>query len=291
MKMAKKLNAILLAMVMSITLIACNGPSTQPKAPESSVPVSSSTGSDETKVKVGPSWANDKENDPADYQNAVTKVGGEYVMLPQIKTEEEAKKALATVDALVMRGGEDIDPKYYNEKPDALLETVDPLRDTSDYLLIQTAIKEDIPALLTCRGMQIGNVVCGGTLYQDFPSQYKTDVKIIHRDQKTPRTDFVKHMVTVEGNNIIADAMGGAGEYEVNSWHHQAVKDVGKNLKVVAKAPDGIVEGYVKTDNTYFMGVQFHPEAMIAEGNNSFLPFYQNLIAQGAKEQNEKEAA
>ncbi|WP_283609638.1 gamma-glutamyl-gamma-aminobutyrate hydrolase family protein [Faecalispora anaeroviscerum] len=291
MEKVKKISALLLAVSLSISMAACNGSSTQSKAPESSAsPASSAVKADDTKVKVGVSWAADKVDEYIQmYADAVTKAGGEPVFLPQIKTEAEAKEALSEVSALVMTGGEDIDPQlYYNEKPDPKLETVNAARDTSDSLLLKAAIAADMPTLCTCRGMQFLNVVCGGTLYQDFPSMHKSDVQVIHRDPKGEV--FVKHQVNVDANNLIADAFGGKGEYTVNSWHHQSVKDLGKNLKIVAKAPDGIVEGIVKEDNTYIVGVQFHPEAMVAEGNNSFLEFYKDLIDQGEKETVKKAA-
>jgi putative glutamine amidotransferase len=178
-----------------------------------------------------------------------------------------------------MTGGEDIDPSYYGEEPNEKLETVNEVRDTSDSLLIKAALDEDIPMLCTCRGMQFLNVLSGGTLYQDLPTQNPSDIE--HRDPD--RKVFAKHEITVDKDNIVAAAFGGEGTYTVNSWHHQAVDQLGDNLKVVATAPDGIIEAIVREDKDYVMGLQFHPEAMIAEGDDSFLAFYTNLIDQ-AKE-------
>ena len=208
--------------------------------------------------------------------DAVTKAGGEAIYLPQIKTEEDAKNALAEIDALVMTGGEDIDPSYYGEEPNEKLETVNEDRDTSDSLLIKAALDEDIPMLCTCRGMQFLNAISGGTLYQDLPTQNPSDID--HRDPN--REVFVKHEITVDNDNIVAAAFGGEGTYTVNSWHHQAIDQLGDNLKVVATAPDGIIEAVVREDKDYVMGLQFHPEAMIDEGDDSFLAFYTELIDQ-----------
>ena len=91
-----------------------------------------------------------------------------------------------------MTGGEDIDPSYYHEDKDPLLEKTNEARDVSDYALINAAIKADIPTLCTCRGMQFLNVICGGTLYQDFPSKIESD--IIHRDPN--HKVFVYHDIT-----------------------------------------------------------------------------------------------
>lgn len=259
-KKLRQFASLVLTVAMAVSLCACGG----------------AKKAETKKLKVGISWSEDNlDTAKDDYCNAVIKAGGEPVYLAQFKTEEEAAAALKDLDALVMTGGEDIDPSYYHEDKDPLLETTNEARDVSDYALINAAIKADIPTLCTCRGMQFLNIICGGTLYQDFPSKVESD--IIHRDPN--HKVFVYHDITVDGDNIVADAFGGAGTYEVNSWHHQAVDKLGDHLKVVAKSADGIIEAVVKDDNTYFMGLQFHPEALIVEdGKDAYLPFYQNLL-------------
>ena len=260
MKKLRQFASLVLTVAMAVSLCACGG----------------AKKAETKKLKVGISWSEDNlDTAKDDYCNAVIKAGGEPVYLAQFKTEEEAAAALKDLDALVMTGGEDIDPSYYHEAKDPLLEKTNEARDVSDYALINAAIKADIPTLCTCRGMQFLNVICGGTLYQDFPSKVESD--IIHRDPN--HKVFVYHDITVDGDNIVADAFGGAGTYEVNSWHHQAVDKLGDHLKVVAKSADGIIEAVVKDDNTYFMGLQFHPEALIVEDSkDAYLPFYQNLL-------------
>ena len=133
-------------------------------------------------VKVGISWEKDYDNGilPENYIVSVKRAGGIPILLPQIKTEEDALNALKTVDAVILTGGEDITPSYYNEKPHP--KAYDPAaeRDLSDSLLLKAAIKEDYPVLGTCRGMQLLNVVLGGTLYQDLPSEYISD--LVHRE-------------------------------------------------------------------------------------------------------------
>lgn len=235
-------------------------------------------------VKVGISWSSDKiDADMQLYADGVAKAGGQPVFLPQFKTEEEARKALERVDAVIVTGGEDISPALYNEEPDKMLGEVNGPRDISDIALIKACILKDMPALVTCRGMQLTNALCGGSLYQDLPTQYESS--IVHRDPA--RKVFVKHQITLDKDNLLSDAIGKDGEIEVNSWHHQAVKKVGKNLKIIAKAPDGIIEAMIKTDNSYYILVQFHPEVMISEGNEMFLNLYKDLIKHGKKHQNQ----
>lgn len=278
----------LLALSMAFSLNACGAKSepettissTETETTSAKTEAETSLDSADEKIKVGISWNADEIDEDAQlYLDAVTKAGGEAVYLPQIKTEDDAKKALAEVDALVVTGGEDIDPSYYSEEPNEKLEDINEARDTSDSILITEALDEDIPMLCTCRGMQFLNVLSGGTLYQDLPTQLPSEV--VHRDPN--HEEWVKHEITVDKDNIVAYAFGGDGTYTVNSWHHQAVDKLGDNLEVVATAPDGVVEAIVREDKTYVMGVQFHPEAMIDEGDDSFLTFYTDLIDQ-AKE-------
>lgn len=232
--------------------------------------------------QIGIAWVMDygKDDFPEDvqvYLDAVRKAGGEPVLLEQVKDEASAKQQLDKVDAVIMTGGEDIDPELYGAKPDAKLEEVNKARDTSDYWMIRAALNENVPMLATCRGMQMLNVVCGGTLYQDIPTQYKT--KLTHRS--ADQVDFAYHDITVEEGSLLADIMG-AGTHEVNSWHHQCVDKVGEGLTVMATAPDGIVEGLTYPACSYVVGVQFHPEWHVAEGDDSFLVFFTDLVKHAA---------
>lgn len=287
MKKFRQFAGFMMAAAMTLSMAACGGGNAAQTtaAPETAAPeTTAETTAADAKIKVGISWSKDDYDvEKSNYCNAVIKAGGEPVYLDQFTSQEDAAEALKGVDALVMTGGEDIDPSYYHEEKAELLEETNEVRDVSDFALLNAAIAADIPTLTTCRGTQFLNVVCGGTLYQDFPSVVKSDV--VHRDPN--HENWVYHEIKVDGGNILADALGGEGTYEVNSWHHQALKDLGDKLQVVAKASDGIIEGVVKTDNTYFMGVQFHPEALIIEdGKDAYLPIYTNLIKAAEKKKN-----
>lgn len=260
----KCMYTLLLVMIMSLALTGC----------------SNSSSKDSGKVKVGISWASEKIDEDAQmYADAVTKAGGEPVFLPLLKNENDAKKALADVSAVVVTGGDDLNPELYGENPIPQLEEINKVRDVSDVALLKECFAQDIPTLATCRGMQLTNILCGGTLYQDIISQRPTD--IIHRDPN--REVFVKHEANFEKGNIISDGLGVDGTFEVNSWHHQAIKTLGKNLTVVATAPDGTIEAFVKTDNSYFMGLQWHPEEMISNGNDKALNLYKALVQEATK--------
>ncbi len=279
MKMyAKKLLSVMIAAIMMAGML-CGCTSTTQSVQESAT---------EELIKVGVSWVGDFEEgeeydeDTQAYLDAVELAGALAVYLPQVTDEESAKEALATVDCIILTGGEDIDPSWYGEEAYELLETVNEERDLSDYWYCTVALELDMPVLATCRGMQLLNVVCGGTLYQDVPTQYESDIEISHRDPE--EEDFAYHNITIsDADSLVAQALGGAGEYEVDSWHHQAVKEVGEGLSVTAVAEDGIIEALEMEDATFVLAVQFHPEWMIQDVSEEYLTFFTMLI-EAAKE-------
>ena len=236
-------------------------------------------------VKVGISWERVFPNgvvseDVQMYIDSVKMAGAEPVLLPQIKTEEDALNALKTVDAVILTGGEDIDPAYYNEQPHPNLYELSKERDLSDFLLLKTAVKEDYPVLGTCRGMQFLNVVLGGTLYQDLPTEYISN--LTHRDPKGE--DFVSHDCKITDKNSKLYNMLKVEDLTVNSWHHQAIERLGKGLKVTALSSDGIIEAVELEGATFVIGTQFHPEWHVGgDKDEMFLPIFETLIEYGAK--------
>lgn len=239
----------------------------------------------EPKAKVGISWAA-KEVDPDIqlYADAVIKAGGEPVFLPICHNEKEAREVLKKVDALILTGGDDIDPSLYNENINDNLEQIYPVRDLSDISLLKVVLNDkNIPTLGTCRGMQLINVASGGTLYQDLPSQYNSEIN--HRDPE--RKEFVMHKINIRENSTLAKAIGKSGDIKVNSWHHQAIKDLGQNLEIDALAPDNIIEAITRTDCPFVVGVQYHPEDLIINNNDeTSLNLYKTLIEEANKSNN-----
>lgn len=259
----KKYVSVLLSAVLAVCMLACTG----------AVSVWACL---LPRTKVGISWNNKTDQTSNQtYANAIRRAGGDVVMLPEVKTACDAKKALGTVDALVMTGGADINPAMYGEKPDSKLETVDDKRDLSDSTLMREAIRENKPTLAICRSFQMLNVVQGGTLYQDLPTQLGT--KVTHRDPATKMISY--HNITVEPNNLLATAIGGSGVFYVNSAHHQGVKKVGRDLQVVARSDDGLPEGMVLKTCKFFLATQFHPELMVQAGHDEYVKFFSDLIA------------
>ena len=273
-KLWKYLLVLAVIAVMSIFMTACGGSSGGEEEEAAADDVAA-------KVKVGISWQEDINTDEHGedlmaYVHTVEKAGGEPVLLDLVKDQEGAKAELAKVDCLIMTGGEDVDPSYYGEEPDPALEDVNKERDVSDMAMLQEAIDEDMAVLCTCRGAQVLNVLSGGSLYQDIPSteEFK-DSGILHRDPE--EVDFTYHEVTIEKDSLLSQIVG-KDRLNVNSWHHQGLKDIGENLKVTATSDDGMVECIERTDCTYVIGVQWHPEWSVEEGDDSFLVFFTDLM-------------
>jgi putative glutamine amidotransferase len=200
-------------------------------------------------------WLNDA------YLRAVQRWGGIPVLLPP-QLEREALDALwARLDGILLTGGGDIDPARFGEERHPTLAGVSDARDRLEIEVTERAVHERRPVLAICRGIQVLNVALGGSLYQDIASE--TGSPIAH-GQTEPR-DRPTHPVKVMGEGTRLGATLGAPEIEVNSLHHQAIKRLGRGLRDVAWAPDGIIEGVEIPDTSAFvLGVQWHPEELVA---------------------------
>jgi putative glutamine amidotransferase len=200
-----------------------------------------------------------------DYVEGVAEAGGIPVVFPPVGGAREAEALLGGIDGLVLSGGSDLDPSYYGEKPVPELGPTIPERDAFEMSLVEHALRVGIPILGICRGMQVLNVALGGTLFQDLPSQMDHLVLLGHR-QETPKWEPT-HEVEVDKGSQVAGIMG-TEELKVNSYHHQAVKDLASGLVAVAQASDGVVEAVEWGDlsQRWLVGVQWHAEAMREAG-------------------------
>lgn len=192
------------------------------------------------------------------YVNAIASLGGFPILLPYLNdtTAELAQK----LDGLVISGGIDPDPALYGEEPIPQLGEVCPSRDIFELGIIKEFLNLDKPILGICRGCQMLNIAMGGTLYQDINVQL---VNVLQHRQKAPRSHPTQTIVIDE--NTILHNLTYQDTAKVNSFHHQAVKDVGKDLIVTARALDGIVEAIESTKHKFVLGVQWHPEEMVKE--------------------------
>ena len=206
------------------------------------------------------------------YVESVRKAGGIPFIIPLTTDSLQITEIIESIDGLIMSGGEDLSPHYYNEDPHAKLGEVVPERDTFDILLITKALEKKKPLLAICRGEQILNVVCGGSLYQDIPSQHS---EALQHKQNAPR-NYGSHTIEIETNSLLYKLLR-TRTIRVNSFHHQAVKDLGKGLFVSSKSPDGIVES-IEIKGEPVLGVQFHPEGFVFSDDLTFLPIFKWLV-------------
>jgi putative glutamine amidotransferase len=193
------------------------------------------------------------------YTDALLAAGLTPFVLPPIDPRA-ALDALDGVDALLLTGGEDLDPKHFGQSPHEKTGAAHAGRDACELALASAARDGRIPTFAICRGAQVMNVALGGTLVQDIASQRATDVD---HDQSVRRTERV-HAVSVDEGSMLS-RIAGAAEIRVNSSHHQSVDRVAPGLRVTATATDGIIEAVESTDPAWWMlAVQWHPEELVA---------------------------
>ncbi len=185
--------------------------------------------------------------------DVIVEAGGVPVLLPPVESLEDIDRYVGMVDGFVFTGGADIDPARYGEEPHEKTSILIPRRENFDFALMEAALESGKPVLGICLGMQEMNVACGGTLIQDIPTE--TETSEIHRGENSG------HEVVIDADSKLGGILGKM-RFPANSAHHQAVEVPGKGLKVVAKSPEGIVEGIERTDLPFALGVQWHPEAM-----------------------------
>lgn len=194
------------------------------------------------------------------YCDQIVRAGGVPMVLPPVDDAEVLINMLEGIDGLVLTGGADYNPLWYGEQPEKELHTINSTRDLPELLLTRLAFNRQIPILGICRGVQTMAIALGGNLVQDL----KTPLK---HSQDAPRSEATHSVTITEGSTLYG--LYGQGTF-VNSFHHQAVKDCGSHLHVVATAPDGVIEAVESTEQKALMGVQWHPEWMGDEGLKLF---------------------
>ncbi|MEG0277280.1 MAG: gamma-glutamyl-gamma-aminobutyrate hydrolase family protein [Coprobacillus sp.] len=199
-----------------------------------------------------------------DYITVVEKAGAIPVILPV--GQEDIEQKLSLIDGLIIIGGVDIQPQMYNEEDLGYVQDFSELRDKYEKELIDNCIKRSIPILGICRGMQMINVALGGTLYQD--NQLYTN----HPPQTLAR-NIASHQINIEKGSFLYTIFG--EKTKVNSFHHQSVKDIGKQLKISAMSDDGVIEAFEHISLPIY-GVQWHPESM--HENNQSMQIFDQFI-------------
>jgi len=192
----------------------------------------------------------------------VVKAGGAPLLLPAVDDEQAVLSLLLSIDGLIISGGgHDIDPMLYGEERLPECSPTNPKRETAEMAACRGAVSRDMPVLGICGGMQVVNIVAGGTLYQDIPSQVTES--LTHRPEHADESTYTFHEIDI-GESILNEILGDSSV--VNSHHHQSARDVGPGVRVSARTEDGIIEAIECPSYQFVVGVQWHPESMSAYG-------------------------
>jgi putative glutamine amidotransferase len=184
------------------------------------------------------------------YAQAIANAGGIPILLPSLAENGSLfNDALTKIEGLLLPGGRDMDPKFYNEEPHPKLRPMRLERTESEIALLEGALRRDMPVLGICGGMQLINVFFGGTLYQDIPSLISDTL---------PHEKGSAHEILVEDDTLLKNIVK-EKSFPIKSYHHQSVKALGKGLRVSARCPDGIIEG-IEASDSFILGIQWHPE-------------------------------
>jgi putative glutamine amidotransferase len=199
------------------------------------------------------------------YVRVLADAGAVPWVVPLLEDEATLRAIYQHLDGVFLTGGVDVDPACYGEERHPLCDHGDPSRDRTEIALIRWAVAEGKPVLGICRGIQVLNVACGGSLYQDVAALLPHAIKhdYFSATNGHPR-DYLAHPVQVRPGSRLERVLGTEG-CQVNSMHHQGLKKLAPGFTASAFAPDGLVEGIEKPGDGFVVGVQWHPEEMVEE--------------------------
>jgi putative glutamine amidotransferase len=211
-----------------------------------------------------------------DYKQAIVHAGGEARILDPSMTLDHA---LSGIGGLLLTGGNDVAPARYGEGAHSSVVEAEQTQDEFEIGLVNQARARRLPILAICRGIQVLNVACGGTLLQDIPSQLPGALE--HTLAVPPNQPYsLAHEIWLEKDSLLArlmrERLSDADTVEVNSRHHQAVKDLAAGFRVSATAPDGVIEAIEDPEARFCLGVQWHPENFWRTGE--FRPLFEGFL-------------
>ena len=213
------------------------------------------------------------------YVEAIERAGGTPLIIPIVEDADVLRHLYSLCDGLVLAGGNDIDPAIYQAKRSPHTNNLHKERDKQEMQLWAWADDENMSVLAICRGMQIVNVGRGGTLIQDIPTELPdADNHRIDADKYQDREHQIVHQLDLKKDSLIKDIIG-TSRVGANSYHHQAIKDLGQGLLPSAWSEDGLIEGVEMHDKRFVVGVQSHPEALEADIEPRWRTLFQAFVS------------
>ncbi len=216
------------------------------------------------------------------YIEAITEAGGIPLPIPVTDDPGRALDYIDMLDGLLLPGGEDVTPYLFGEEPVPQVTYVMENTDRMELEVLRLAMERHLPVFGICRGIQLLAVAMGGKLYQDLPSQLPGG--IAHKQSTAVRSQL-SHTAAVEPGSLMERLLG-KEPLRINSFHHQAVREVPAGFRATATAPDGVIEAMENADGTMF-AVQWHPELLV-ERYPRFRPLFSHLVEQALRAKNAK---
>lgn len=216
------------------------------------------------------------------YLESILEAGGLPVFIPLTDDKSVLREIFDSLDGLLIPGGEDVHPRFYGELPHPKLGTTSELRDSVEIQLIRWAYETNLPVLGVCRGIQIINVALGGTLYQDLSAQKHDELGHSVPDSAS-MWEAGAHDMSIREDSKLARVLG-TKSIEVNSVHHQAVKDLAPGLISTAEAGDGTVEALEAPGKNFFLALQCHPEMLWQKATDTeWLNLFRSFVQAAAR--------
>ncbi|MFZ5986206.1 MAG: gamma-glutamyl-gamma-aminobutyrate hydrolase family protein [Bacillota bacterium] len=208
------------------------------------------------------------------YYEGISLAGGLPVLLPTTEDEGMLSDIIERFDGFLLSGGPDVDASYFGEWNYKYTGEISPYRDKMEIFIAREVVSRNKPVFGICRGIQVLNVALGGTIYQDVYSQIK-DRELVKHSQDAPRW-YPTHNINIEKGSKVYESHG-KEIVCVNSFHHQAVKDLAPGFEVTSRCDDGIIESIENPKCRFAVGVQWHPELMW-EKDSAFLKLFENFV-------------
>jgi putative glutamine amidotransferase len=217
----------------------------------------------------------------SNYPNAVLAAGGIPVIIPPQRGN--ASELVDRIDGLLFSGGADIDPSVFGDT-DVHPKTygISHLRDDFEFELLKEALRRDVPILCICRGIQVLNVALGGTLYQDVPDQFESEISHRQQDIGIDASES-SHDVDAAPGSLLSQVYEST-RIQTNSFHHQAIKALAPELVAEGRSPDGLIEAVSLPGRSFVLGVQWHPEMMFEHHAEHRQPFRQLVSKSASRE-------